>query len=125
MFLISLLSDAYPLKFVENVYNLLHASNFLFLGAALMAPKRGDKKRRLVSSPYSTRRASMKLRSGCVSNRLIDQEASSRIRPLDTPPKKKSHVSKRCVFMDDEAQVDEDSNYIKEETLNKGKFLVN
>ncbi|MCO5609523.1 hypothetical protein L7F22_063751 [Adiantum nelumboides] len=58
----------------------------------------------------------MKLRSGCIPNRMLDQEASSRIRPLDTPPKRKNRISKRCVFIDDEAQVDEDSNNIEDDT---------
>ncbi|MCO5575671.1 hypothetical protein L7F22_029475 [Adiantum nelumboides] len=58
----------------------------------------------------------MKLRSGCIPNRMLDQEASSRIWPLDTPPKRKNCISKRCVFIDDEAQVDEDSNNIEDDT---------
>ncbi|MCO5554022.1 hypothetical protein L7F22_007548 [Adiantum nelumboides] len=56
----------------------------------------------------------MKLRSGCVPNRAIDQEASSRIRPLETPLKRKGRILKRCVFVDDEAHVHEDSNNIDE-----------
>ncbi|MCO5579645.1 hypothetical protein L7F22_033502 [Adiantum nelumboides] len=56
----------------------------------------------------------MKLRSGCVSNRTIDQEASSRIQPLEPPLIRKGCILKRCVFIDDEAHVDEDSNKIVE-----------
>ncbi|MCO5614565.1 hypothetical protein L7F22_068848, partial [Adiantum nelumboides] len=59
----------------------------------------------------------MRLSLGCVPNRAIDQEASSRIRPLETPLRKKGCILKRCVFNDDEAHVDEDSNNIEENTL--------
>ncbi|MCO5608302.1 hypothetical protein L7F22_062508 [Adiantum nelumboides] len=58
----------------------------------------------------------MKLRSGCVPNKAIDQEASSHIQPLKTPLKKKGRILRRCVFIDDEAQVNEDSNNIEENT---------
>ena len=89
-----------------------------------MVPKRDNNKRKPVVSPYSSRRVSMKLRSGCVPNRTIDQEASSRIRPLETPPKRNGRILKRCVFIDDEARVDEDSNNIEENTEITGNFAI-
>ncbi|MCO5582542.1 hypothetical protein L7F22_036439 [Adiantum nelumboides] len=82
----------------------------------IMAPKRDDKKRKPPCSPYSTRQVNMKLRSGCIPYKMLDQEASSRIRPLDTPLKRKNCISKRCVFIDDKAQVDENSNNIEDDT---------
>lgn len=88
-----------------------------------MAPKRDSKKRKQAASPYSSRQVSMKLRSGCVPRHMVDQEASSRIRQLDTPPRKKSLGPKRCVFIDDEAQVDEDSNIVDENTEHTGRCL--
>ena len=95
---------------VYNVYALYIFETNLVFNDASMAPKRDNKKRKSIVSPRS-----MKLRSGCVPQRIIDQEASSRIRPLDTP-KRNNRGPKRCVFIDDEAQVDEDSNNIEEQT---------
>ncbi|MCO5567185.1 hypothetical protein L7F22_020873 [Adiantum nelumboides] len=80
----------------------------------IMAPKRDNKKRKPIVSPYSSHQVSMKLRSGCLPNKAIDQEASSRIQPLETPLKKKGRILRRCVFIDDEAHVEEDSNNIEE-----------
>ena len=77
-----------------------------------MAPKRDNKKRKPPVSPSTNRQMIMKLRSGCA----LDQEASSRIRALDTPPRRKRHSLQRCVLIDNKAQVDEDSNNIEEDT---------
>jgi len=65
----------------------------------------------------------MKVRAGPTTWSMVDQEASSRVLALATPPKKKGCLSKRCAFIDDEAQVDEDSNNENEETKATGMFF--
>ncbi|MCO5555877.1 hypothetical protein L7F22_009421 [Adiantum nelumboides] len=76
-----------------------------------MAPKRGTSKR----GGRGTRSSSMALRSGSFKRRHVEQEASSRVVPRSTPVKKKGKWSKRCIFVDDEAQIEEDSNVIVDE----------
>ena len=67
-----------------------------------MAPTKSKKRPR---SSLSTRQASMKLRSGPMSRRAIEQEASSRINPqVATPTQKKGHPRKQCIFVDVEAK---------------------
>ena len=85
-----------------------------------MAPKRDNKKRKPPVSPSTNRQMIMKLRSGCA----LDQEASSRIRALDTPLRRKRRSLQRCAFIDDEAQVDEDSNNIEEDNEITGNCEV-
>ena len=78
-----------------------------------MAPTKSKKRPR---SSLSTRQASMKLRSGPTSKRAIEQEASSRINPQAATPTRKGRPRKQCIFVDDEVQVEEDSNNMNEET---------
>ena len=78
-----------------------------------MAPTKSKKRPR---SSLSTWQASMKLRSGPTSRRAIEQEASSRINPqAATPTKRKCRPKKQCIFVDDEAEVEEDSNNLNDE----------
>lgn len=58
----------------------------------------------------------MALRSRSLKRRHDDQEASSRVMPLRTPAKRKDKNSKRCIFIDDEVQVEEDSNVVLNES---------
>ncbi|MCO5579190.1 hypothetical protein L7F22_033043 [Adiantum nelumboides] len=76
-----------------------------------MAPKRGISKH----GGRGTRSSSMALRSGSFKRRHVEQEASSRVVPRSTPVKKKGKWSKKCIFVDDEAQIEEGSNVIVDE----------
>ncbi|MCO5572482.1 hypothetical protein L7F22_026237 [Adiantum nelumboides] len=76
-----------------------------------MAPKRGTSKR----GGQGTRSSSMALRSGLFKRRHVEQEASSRVVPRSTPVKKKDKWSKGCIFVDDAAQIEEDSNVVVNE----------
>ncbi|MCO5581668.1 hypothetical protein L7F22_035557 [Adiantum nelumboides] len=76
-----------------------------------MAPKRGISKR----GGRGTRSSSMALQFGSFKRRHVEQETSSRIVPRSTPVKKKGKWSKRCIFVDDEAQIEEGSNVIVDE----------
>lgn len=85
-----------------------------------MAPKRSRHRKLTSAAPHSSRHVSMKVRARPATRSMVDQEASSRVLPLATPPKKKGRLSKRCVFVDDEVQVDEDSNNVNEEIEDTG-----
>ncbi|MCO5558082.1 hypothetical protein L7F22_011658 [Adiantum nelumboides] len=76
-----------------------------------MAPKRGTSKH----GGQRTRSSSMALQSDSFKRRHVEQEASSRVVPRSTPVKKKGKWSKRCIFVDDEAQIEEGSNVIVDE----------
>ena len=65
----------------------------------------------------------MKLRSGSLPRVTFDQEASSRVIPLATPPSKRGRARKRCIYVvDDEAEVEGDSNNINDTTEATGNF---
>ena len=89
-----------------------------------MAPKRCRQRRLTSAPPHSSRHESMKLRAGPATRRMVDQEASSRVLSSATPPKKKGRLSRRCTFIDDEVEVDEDSNNVNEEIETTGMFNV-
>ncbi|MCO5554031.1 hypothetical protein L7F22_007557 [Adiantum nelumboides] len=56
----------------------------------------------------------MKLRSGSMPGVTFDQEASSCVMPLATPPSKRGRLQKRCIYVDDETDVEEDSNNLND-----------
>lgn len=89
-----------------------------------MGPKKTTKRRLQSSSPISSRFVSMKLRSGSLPRVTFDQEASSHVMPLATPPPKRGRPRKRCIYVDDEAEVEEDSNNINDITEATGKLMV-
>lgn len=61
---------------------------------------------------------SMTLRSGMLKRgKFIEQEASSRVNPSSSPFKKGGRSLKSCIYVDDEAEVEEDSNIMIDETL--------
>lgn len=81
-----------------------------------MASKRTNKWHGGRRISQGTRSNSMALRSRSLKRRHDDQEASSRVMPLRTPAKRKDKNSKRCIFIDDEVQVEEDSNVVLNES---------
>ncbi|MCO5587510.1 hypothetical protein L7F22_041459 [Adiantum nelumboides] len=56
----------------------------------------------------------MKLRSGSLPRITFDEEASSCVIPLATPPTKRGRSQNLCVYVDDEAEVEEDSNILND-----------
>ncbi|KAI5055043.1 hypothetical protein GOP47_0030188, partial [Adiantum capillus-veneris] len=81
-----------------------------------MGPKKTAKRRLQSSSPNSSRYVSMKLRSGSLPKVTFEQEASSRVMSLATPLTKRGRLQKRCIYVDDEAEVEEDSNNLNDVT---------
>ncbi|MCO5612454.1 hypothetical protein L7F22_066721 [Adiantum nelumboides] len=77
----------------------------------IMAPKRGTSKH----GGRETKSSSMALRSGLFKRRHVEQEVSCRAVPRSTPIKKRGKWSKRCIFVDDEAQIEEGSSVILDE----------
>ena len=72
--------------------------------------------------PKKTTKRRLKLRSGSLPRVTFDQEASSCVMPLATPPPKRGRARKRCIYVDDEAEVEGDSNNINDITEATSNF---
>ncbi|MCO5563073.1 hypothetical protein L7F22_016709 [Adiantum nelumboides] len=80
-----------------------------------MGPKKTAKRRLQSTSPIKSCLVSMKLRFGSLLRvTFVDEKASSRVMPLATPPTKSGRSQKRCIYVDDEAEVEEDSNNLND-----------